>query len=125
MAGALVIAPPAVGYAMGGIGAHGNDAAGQQAQALIGGASIGSIRDDNDNGGSGNENVAVPDNDNIVTFDDNDNASAGLPVPPPPPGAVVPPPPPGVVVPPPNVPPAPDTSGDDPYYQYHNDPNNN
>jgi len=83
MAGTLVIAPPAIGYAMSGVGSHGHDAA------------IQSVMADNDNADA-DDNVN-DDNINADNInDDNDNVSAASPgadgayVPPPTPGPSLP-----------------------------------
>ncbi len=110
MASVLIIAPPAVGYAVGTFDPSTNTRT--QPYGLQPASAIASVMADNDNdtaddNGNVNDNDSADDNGNVN--DNSDEASApAAPAPAPAPAS------------------EPGANGqDDPYYQYHNDPNNN
>jgi hypothetical protein len=120
MAGALIITPPAVGYAVGTIDPYGSTRS--QAYAYEQTSAVrGVMADDNEDdtsadNGNWNDNDAADDNGNWNDNDSagdngnwNDNVDAS-----------------SAPAPAPTATPEPGVNGqDDPYYQYHNDPNNN
>jgi hypothetical protein len=126
MAGALIITPPVVGYAVG--PSDLNSSTGSRAYAYEQSAALrGVMADDNEDdssadNGNWNDNDAADDNGNWNDNDSaddngnvNDNAEASSP-----------PAQPVQTTPAPASVPEPGVNGqDDPYYQYHNDPNNN